>query len=248
MYSLAWDRSLVARVGLVIAALGLCGGAVRAAMVGQVLDQSFDPGAPTHFDSVIYNNLLYGGFAADAQTFTVGGNGLLSEVDVKVAGLAHGATPFDKGLKLQLLKTTDGTPRSDPAGVLAEIEIPAAFIPKVASISASESGGTFLPVSLSGNPPIAVHAGDVLAIALSVEPGDSYYVWPGRDTNPVPAYAGGRIFTRQFDGPGFVWNRPALFPNAAQSFTTYITVPEPSSLWLLALSALTLRRRTGDAG
>ena len=117
--------------------------------------------------------------SSEAQTFTVGRTGVLTEVDVYVFRFYHNTDHGDLILDLRALQP-DGRPTSNSGGVLLSATIPATSVP--------EQTYGFVPFDLSGFN-FQVTQGEQLAIVLHVAPdqlGDVTYQWDGGSNNPVP--------------------------------------------------------------
>jgi len=204
---------------------------ITAANGAEVLDQSFTAGVPTNSGANIYGPP---GPVSTAETFTTGISGVLSRVAVEVAHY-----PGNGDLSVRILRTTNGVPDTTWDSVLGVATVPASSVPY---------SQTLVSVPLTGAP-IHVTAGEVLAIALSIDTtGGTSYQWYGIASRSVP-YAGGTTFQEYFstngqwisvaDSSGF----GAQGYSFASGFQTYVTVPEPVGLTGIGLLALILRRR-----
>lgn len=119
----------------------------------------------------------------DAQTFTVGVEGLLTRVDL--IGVNHHRCFATENLVVELRATAGGVPTST---ILASRVLLPASIPTVSGTVTVDFSAT----------PVAVQVGDVLAIVLrsNAAPSGCTYAWDG----DVPGtYAGGGSFI-SFDG------------------------------------------------
>ena len=183
-----------------------------------ILDQSYSPAAPPH-EAVIntqVNSVIW------AQTFTVGVNGLLSELDLKIHKEGFPSEPL-----LVDIRTVSGGVPSFPdsgANILESWSISPALL-GFGLLGADEFVRTALPN------PIAVTTGDQLAIVLrSDQPASGLspsYRWQGLTTGP--GYSGGATYLKGSTAWGIHGSDRAF-----QTFVDVPVVPEPSSCALLA--------------
>ena len=161
-----------------------------------------------------------------AQTFTVGQDGILAQVDIYnvYLNLSNGGSTSGSPLLFDIRGTTPaGLPVADNSLVLATLEMPTSSMPP----------GSFQPPMVFDllSFGINVNAGDVLALVLRSN--GNVFAFGTSEGN---AYAGGQ-YTQRFtpDGvfPDFV--APA-FPNGTDlSFRTYVDttlIPVPAAVWL----------------
>ena len=207
-----------------------------------VLDQSYVPpvvGLSTH----AFHHASDAKYNEMAETFTVGLNGTLSEVDL----LLHEQVQ-SQDLAVRIVQTNpDGTPRPDAEAVLAAEVVPATTFPTVS---------TFIPVQLPDNGLLNVTDGEVLAIEVSVAEYEDFTGvtgdwWDGEvsSTKQLP-YAGGQAFEKG-TLTSDQWDPilGSIVPNpSALGFETYVTsAPEPGASGILLISAIIVlirRRRT----
>ena len=188
-----------------------------------VIDQSNDTGFSVDAASAI------GASQEAAQTFTVGLDGQLTQLDVLV-GLDIGGPSITDPLVVEVRTTSARAPAvadtSPP--VFASVSIPSnQFV----------QGFSWVSVDLSGFD-VPVSVGEVLAITMRTNSATPFaYNWWGTQANN---YAGGATFGRTTGGS---WD--ALGFIADESFRTYVQVPESATMSLLVLSAgaALLRRR-----
>ena len=129
-----WVELAVAVLGLVIRV----GGTTKADLI---LDQSFSQGS--------YIASTGGEFA---QTFTVGLNGLLGQVDIGVQTLTNAT--------LDIVRTSAaGIPSNDPSAVLASMSLP------TVALSGTPALPTWVGIDLSAYD-IQVNTGEILALTL----------------------------------------------------------------------------------
>jgi hypothetical protein len=191
-----------------------------------VVDQEFLP-ASTPFNS----NIGLSSNLQKAQTFTVGIDGSIVALDLRVRRQTNSSLP----LLFDIRRIDNGLPADGdvPANILLSGSVDPSAIDVVGT------PGSVLHIDLA-TPTPQVSVGERLAIVLrSLDPGNSEelgYIWSGRLGNE---YVGGQSFGRsQFNDWGAVID-------ADLAFRTYMSVvPEPSSL-LLAVSACAIlcRRR-----
>jgi hypothetical protein len=158
------------------------------------------------------SNILAENFDADlGQTFTVGRAGYLTEVDAYLAPTA----PDPNGvITWELRSTLAGVPVGTLAGLLATGTIPYANLP---------SGRYAMQPFAIPYGAVLVTSGERLAIILSSTT-DSFD-WEGKSGNPYP---GGSYLVRRS-------SNYTLAPDVDVGFQTFVTVPEPSTVWLLVL-------------
>lgn len=158
--------NLVRTVGLM--AGSVLGGAVHLTAAA-VPDQSYVP--TNHLGGLEVTDVQ-----TDAQTLTVGVEGLLTRVDL--IGVNHHRCIATEDLVVDLVATAGGVPTST---VLASRTLPPASIPTVRGTVTVDFSST----------PVAVQVGDVLAIVLRSDVSECTYAWDG----DVPgSYPGGGNF------------------------------------------------------
>ncbi len=172
-----------------------------------VQDQVYDPTAMVDHNT--------GPFATfdKAQTFTVGIEGQLVQVDALIRRNFTGATD---SLIMDVRETSGGVPIEDDATTLASVPFSAA--------SVSETLGFYsFDISSFG---VQVQAGDELAIVLREDNGDVGVgiVWFGQCPGP---YAGGKEFSRF--PPGIPTWAPPNCPLGGTGDLGFRTVIEPSN-------------------
>ena len=150
------------------------------------------------------------------QTFTVGAEGRLVEVQAEVR--RFDAAALD--LTIDVRRTVAGAPVEDD--VLASITIPASSIGMTAPAYLSFDLRSF---------DIRVEVGDELAIVLSTVASQTTYVWLERTDD---SYAGGQRFLRGAFA-GSTWNGAGFgSPVTDLNFRTFVApVPEPGTGLLL---------------
>jgi hypothetical protein len=187
------------------------------------VDQSYAEGGLTGF-SIAEPHLL-------AQTFTVGVTGKLTRIDL---GVRH--YPLidpSQILTVVILPTSDlGVPLHNQP--LAVVQLTPAEV--------SPLDGALTRVDL-GPQAIAVQQGEVLAVSASSVAGMTRgYVWRAHeDVSPGLPYTRGSAFSR-----GLSTSPNNFAPREADAhFITYVTVPEPSGLIVMAIggSLIYARRR-----
>jgi len=211
--------------------IGSLPGSCRAALI---FDQGFDPTGQITLSS------SFGGINSNqdiAQSFQVGMNGTLGEVDLYLHRFT--ATPVGGNLVFELRRLTGtGLPSNAPGDSLLQILIP--------STNVGTTNG-FLDINVS-SANLQVTAGEGLAIVLHADsgtPSNLTYIWAGQNNNP---YANGMAFEQVVGNHS--WD--SITPTADLGFRTYLTtsaVPEPGSITLGAIGALFLvgyrwRKRT----
>ncbi len=159
------------------------------------LDQFFEP---TNID-------MSTGRLDKAQVFTVGQAGKLGRIDLLISRYPGGTAD----LLFDIRPTSGGYPVTDDANTLASMRIPYSAVP--------ETQG-FYTIDFSSNP-IAVDAGQALAIVLRSDPDVQSYTWYG--TTSVNGYANGHHYFRHPTG----WPRPTWYadvPGTDLGFRTYL--------------------------
>jgi len=190
-----------------VAVLGLVIGAGETTRADLILDQSYSQGD--------YAASYVGGFA---QTFTVGLNGELGQVDIGVQTLSNAT--------LDIVRTSAaGIPSNDPSAVLASVSLP------TVALSGTPYLPTWVSIDLSAYD-IQVNAGELLALTL--QGGE---VWFAGFSNHVPIYSGGSAFWTLADGSWATFGTPTDGA-ATFFFATYVETPEPSTLVLACIAAL----------
>jgi len=188
--------------------LSICASAYGAALVGE-LDQSHDntPGSSTA-----------GAGPTFGQTFTVGIDGTLSGVSLKVrcSPLGNGSTTAT----VQVLATENGIP--DPSQVLATrvIEVPENFV-----VGNPNQDNPYVPVDiLSDN--VQVNAGDVLAVVLSASEPFPQVTWAsGFEVDGSATYVGGDSgYFNQISGD-WMWFSSPTFGERDLGFQTFVIPP-----------------------
>jgi len=203
---------------------------INTAFAAPILDQSFVPVGTQ--GSVISDPLV------QAQSFTVGLDGQLVQVDLFVHLFASSSGPLPTDDLVFNLLETDINEVPIYSNSLASVSIMSSQLPTVV--------GDFFSIDLSGFN-LFVNEGDVLALALEsnqirgineILPG---YTWGINGGNP---YSGGNLFTTN-KITGF---NPTGSPagSADVGFRTYVSVPEPSSfiLMLVGFAFIGIRRKT----
>jgi hypothetical protein len=174
--------------------------------------------SPARADIVLDQSNVYPTFIADlavitgqelAQTWTVGLEGTLAQIDVQISK----ETGTTGDVTLTIRATADGVPDSDDSQVLFATVISLDDIPTIddhfqnvplTSIDVSDAG-------------LAVQPGDVLTVALSrMGPGSP--PWVTWRCGP-PTYQGGQLFIRS--GPDFDWK---ILDGYEAGFQTYVDV------------------------
>lgn len=187
-----------------------------------VLDQSVVPNPATAFQGITSPSMP---FKTDtAQTFTVGVSGSLSRVDVFIA--LDALSPFYTGsavLDWDIRPiSVSHQPVDDDSAALAG-----------GSLTLNSSAYSFVTLDLSQNP-LPVFAGEGLAIVLSSS--SSPMSWGGSE---IAGYAGGESWQRsETFNNGLAWVDTQ--PQTDLGFQTFVTVPEPSGLFLVGLGAVPL--------
>jgi hypothetical protein len=180
-----------------------------------------------------------------AQVVTTGMSGQLSRVELSV--FRFWQPPVTAPLFVDIVRADGGVPVFTDAGRLATREIAAASVPIWQGISPVAPSFN-LSVDFSADH-LALGAQDQFAILLRSPVGDvnnagpPYYIWRGDFFTASSTYAGGSSFTRIAAGGQVVDHA------ADTQFRTFMTVPEPSAVVLIACSlfGLLLIRRRGAA-
>jgi hypothetical protein len=192
------------------------------------LDQSFVPSAqPSLFSTV--GDLGTGQKAEQAQTFTVGIGGRLTQINLDLSGDGTG-----NGLLLEIRRTTpNGLPSEAPSDLLG------------AALS-SAKGTTdpqLIPFYLGDLAP-QVQVGETLALVLKA-PGSGTYGWLGAIGDPYPQ---GNLATR---GSYYnnQWTTPVGLNGPDLGFQTYVApVPEPTTCTFFVVCGLGLLARSRRRG
>ncbi len=158
----------------------------------------------------------FDGARSIAQTFAVGVAGTLSRIEIRAT---EAGDPWNDGdLVLSVYDTVNSTPRNS----LVDVVIPESTFPGI---------GQFIwvdcDVSSSG---IQVASGEQLAI-VATSSDARHYAWASTLNGP-----GGAEHRGSFNGN--VWE--PVNPDLDMLFRTYVTVPEPSTILLLATGAVGL--------
>jgi hypothetical protein len=171
-----------------------------------------------------------------AQTFTVGLAGTLSLVSVNIARTADTTAP----LFVEIRTTVGGIPNAMDGQVLLSTPLSAALVPIAAPTTAgplSSAAFAFINVDLSAFG-LAVTPGEILALSMTSDAVPGGYLW---GLNVPGTYAGGSSYFRG-NGPDVAW----MLGGADQNFRTFVSLPEPASLALVAIalaSLMAIRRR-----
>ncbi len=191
-----------------------------------VLDQFCfqSPDQTSWSDFAVYNSRGW------AQTFTVGIDGRLSRIDIFVSKSAGDSGPAKFTLRPS---TSSGAP--DPSRTLFSTFIDVETLPDATNASDPLPPTTIDVSEINLN----VGVGEVYAIALErIAPtGKPWLLWSTGE--PADPYDRGTIFHRPY-AENAVWTES--FPGLAidMEFATYVTIPEPSTLVLLAMGAVGL--------
>ena len=180
-----------------------------------------------------------GGLSVDStfdagQTFTVGVAGRLAHVDLQVMRFQNTSLP----LFLDIRTTSGGLPTESNTSTLTTVSM----------------APTNLTVFTGGNISFPIVAFDVSAANIAVTPGEQLaitlrsanassdgYIWlTGGQAND--AYAAGSAVNRASGG---TWQVLSGINLQDASFQTFVSVPEPASMVLLALPLLLAHRRKG---
>lgn len=158
-----------------------------------VLDQSFIPSPAASYQGNIIYRPLDGSYVDQAQTFTVGITGTLTNVEVLIEGFNQTAD-----LLVDIRPTINGEPTLDDSAILGEVAIPASDIPGFPH--------TFINADFSTQN-INVTSGDELAIVLKIDRSSAGgdYSWRG-ETGDL--YDSGVAYTRADLGSGYEWFSP----------------------------------------
>jgi hypothetical protein len=185
------------------------------------LDQSYiTPVQPLLYSSV--GNLGNGEKADQAQTFRVGLDGRLAQVDLYLNGYGDGS-----GLLLKARRTT-------PSGLPSDA--PSDLVGAALSFAKGTASLEFVPFNFGSLAP-QVHVGEELALVLTV-PGSGLYEWGGAPGNPYPL---GQLYTRSayYNNQ---WSPPNInYGPADLGFRTYVEpVPEPTACTVFVICGLVL--------
>ena len=176
-----------------------------------------------------------------AQTFTVGIAGTLSQVAVNIARTGDTTAP----LFVEIRSTVGGIPNAVDGQVLLSTPLSAAAVPIAGPTTAgpfSSAPFAFVNVDLSAFG-LAVTPGEVLALSLTSDAVRGGYLW---GLNAPGTYAGGHGYYR-----GNSLDAAWILGGADQNFRTFVSVPEPASLALVAIALaglVTMRRRAPPSG
>lgn len=200
---------------------------------GAAIIQDQSSGGPAGF--TFTRCLGCGGSILDiAQTFTVGQNGILAQVDIYnvYLNLSNGGSTGGNPLLFDIRSTTSaGLPVADNSLVLATLEMPASSVPT----GSFQSPMVFDLLSLGIN----VSVGDVLALVLRSN--DNVFAF---GTTNVDVYAGGE-YTQRFtpDGVFPVFVAPSFPEGVDLAFRTYVdttVIPVPAAVWLFGTALIGL--------
>lgn len=175
-----------------------------------------------------------------AQTFTVGLAGTLSLVSVNIARTADTTAP----LFVEIRTTVGGIPNAVDGQVLLSTPLSAAQVPIASPTTAGPLNGpafAFINVDLSAFG-LAVTPGEVLALSMTSDASPGGYLW---GLNVPGTYAGGNSYYR-----GNSLDAAWILGGADQNFRTFVSVPEPASMALIAIAfaaLVTSRRRVSVA-
>ena len=205
-----------------VAALAMIVGSVLGASTASatvVLDQDFFPDERSNFAALISTQDLSFGVT---QTFTVGRAGILDSVEIQ-AGIGF---PLPE---LRILQTSGGAPvgGAGTSVVLASTTLMTSLPDNVQRFDLSGAG-------------LSVSVGDILAIE-PVNDAIGLANWGGHSNVDYP---GGQAFT-------FTTSNSDWTPREGgedMRFRTYVNVPEPASLALLAMGSVALLRRNREQG
>jgi len=159
-----------------------------------------------------------------AQTFTVGVNGTLEQVDVMVQN-----KNANQPLTMRILGTTpDRIP--DSTQVLSTMSLPSSLIPTLNS--------TFRSFVFPQSQWLPVQQGEVLAIELSVDTlSTGVYTWWGSET---ATYTGGGAY--QDINNRNLWQLDFSSYADQSGFRTWVDTPEPSMIAPIVAAGLLFRR------
>ena len=208
--------------GIVVASVW---GVSAASATTIVLDQEFFPDAFPEFGQFTFTD----GSIGVAQTFTVGQAGLLDSVEI------HGNlnTPSE----LRILQTSGGAPVGGAAGSVVLASSTSATIVSDGWPDLGADRVYRFDFSAAG---LAVNIGDILALQPIADAASGGIHMFGH-LESVAAYAGGDAYYFNTNESVNDW---ATFSEASDfDFRTYVTVPEPATVGLLAMGCVALLRR-----
>jgi hypothetical protein len=192
------------RASTLLVVLAICAATVAPA-ADPSQDQSFDAYSVLGQSGVSVSGFLIGGGADLAQTFTVGASGNLTRIDLQINGRSGVTQP----ILVDIRATVGGLPSDGNSIVLATATVPANLVPTTVGASAT--------VDFSATP-IAVQAGEVLAIVLRTSETVGIYSWNGAsasDGSGAQLYAAGAGLFRNTSNT--TW-RSVVGPTASGDF------------------------------